>query len=571
MMSMIKRILDSIMKKKLLFLMISFCVLVVGITLGSAILTKTLSIGGKTKINSCNWDIHFEDIVINPNSVKNTDTSKDAKIIGTDKQNITFSTNLSSVGDFYEFDVYTVNDSGCDMDAMIDSVELEGLTDEQKKYISYSIQYDDSNITSSDTYYSNKYDSNNNDINPYSREDTNLLKCDRLFALTRRKIKVRVTLRKEITTDSLELSFNFKINYVQPADNCGNVPPIKNVLTIDPNGGTYNNSSEKTDITLKPGKDYEVLTPIHDSYTFMYWEVVTPEENGTYSFENNKYFRMGNENVEIRAKWDQNYVASIGMCNFYSSVQDAFNAMKDGYTISEDLAGKKIYNNYRCNPNDKTVYLLKDHTENSKNESSDAYKFNLLGHTLTGTITNGDDDNNNVNLTLLNGKIISPSNKNEAVTNYGTLTMGENDDVVNVENSISIVGNINGIVNKENAIMYFYDGYVDSIEKNGVSGDPIVVDLYDCDNDAQRVFTPDNYHIMIDGIENGTRAYLILNPNRAVAKITTGYERYYYNLQEAFNRSMESKRNTYCNSGSGNTGNNNTNVNQLNYLKLHMI
>ena len=46
---MLKKIVENIMKKKLLISMIVFGVLIVGISLGSAIITRTLNIGGKAK------------------------------------------------------------------------------------------------------------------------------------------------------------------------------------------------------------------------------------------------------------------------------------------------------------------------------------------------------------------------------------------------------------------------------------------------------------------------------------------------------------------------------------------
>ena len=56
---MFHNLLNSILKKKLYLFITVFVVLVVGISLGSAILTKTLSIGGKTKIQN-NWIIYFD-------------------------------------------------------------------------------------------------------------------------------------------------------------------------------------------------------------------------------------------------------------------------------------------------------------------------------------------------------------------------------------------------------------------------------------------------------------------------------------------------------------------------------
>ena len=531
---MLKSIVENILKKKILISIIVFGALVVGISLGSAIITRTLSIGGKTKINDCDWNIHFEDITINPNSVLNTDSTKNARITDpTTKRNISFSTNLSSVGDFYEFDVYTVNDSNCDMDAMIDSIELEGITNEQKKYITYSIKYDDADIQNNDEYYSSRYEYTNKKLE----------KCDPLYEQTRRKIKVRVALRKEIDTDSLELNFNFKINYVQLDDSCTPTGTTKHTLKIEPNGGKYNDSSSDTTIQLAEGEDYELLTPTHDDFDFMLWEVISPTENGTYSFEHNKYFRMGEEDVTIRAKWDENFVASIGMCNFYQTVQSAFTAMKDGYTITEDKNGQKLYKDYTCNPDDKTVYLLKDHTETPTNLATTAFKFDLLGHTLTGNITNGSSTNTVVDLTLVNGKVISPSTGNEAVTNYGTLTMGEKDGFVNIENSITLIGNFNGIVNKENSIFKFYDGYIENNKKNDEIGQVIQTTKSSVLNNDERIFNEDEYHITIDPIDNeGKRAYLIPNSNRRIAKTTTLGNIEYYNLQLAIEEVEAAKR-----------------------------
>ena len=98
-----------LLKKKLYLFITIFIMLIIGISLGDTILTKALNIVGKTKINN-NWIIYFDKVVLNNVSLKKDDTSNDAKIVDFEKQNIEFSTNLSSITNFYEFDVYTVND-----------------------------------------------------------------------------------------------------------------------------------------------------------------------------------------------------------------------------------------------------------------------------------------------------------------------------------------------------------------------------------------------------------------------------------------------------------------------------
>ena len=564
---MLHNLLNNILKKKLYLIITVFVVLVVGISLGSAILTKTLSIGGKTKIDN-KWIIYFDKVVLNNNSVTNDDTSKDAKIVDFEKQNIEFSANLSSVGDFYEFDVYTVNDG--DIDVMIDSIDFTGL-EGKEEYINYNVNYDDATLTNGDEYYSNKYTYSSNELKP----------CDPLYGETRRKIKVRVSLKKELEDDEpISLNLGFKINYTQYESDCAS----KHTLTIDPNGGLYSNTSTTTKIYLSKDQTYTVNVPTKGDQEFLGWEVIP--SSGTYTFDSTltteQQFKMGEEDVNLRAKWNdeitEDYVARIED-TYYTTIQKAFDDVDKGWS-------------------DNTVHLLRDTTENAVNNATSPFVFDLETHTVTGikypdklsNPTNQDDPINhdnydesntlkvdnkgeinpsneidseegyiitatitnskNGNMTLSNGRIISYDDNdsgtiNTGVINFGTLTMSDNTDDVQVENSISIVGNNHGLINSNNSYFNFYDGYIDA---NILPGEEGTAYLTIGEGDDREQY-PNGYSLIIDTIPTGTRAYLTRDPSRAVAKTLTNGVKYFYNLQLAINWAEENKA-TIVNSNS---------------------
>ena len=500
---MLHNLLNNILKKKLYLIITVFVVLVVGISLGSAILTKTLSIGGKTKIDN-KWIIYFDKVVLNNNSVTNDDTSKDAKIVDFEKQNIEFSANLSSVGDFYEFDVYTVNDG--DIDVMIDSIDFTGL-EGKEEYINYNVNYDDATLTNGDEYYSNKYTYSSNELKP----------CDPLYGETRRKIKVRVSLKKELEDDEpISLNLGFKINYTQYESDCAS----KHTLTIDPNGGIYDGKSSKITMRILTGDTETIKIPTKGDQPFLGWEVIP--SSGTYTFDSTQtdeqQFTMGDEDVTLRAKWNdeitEDYVARI-MGTYYTTIQNAFDSINRGEWRSATL------NN--------TVYLLKDTTEYPTNYAPDSFIFNLDAHKVTGMITNS----SNSNITLINGRIEADTTDKQAFTNYGTLTLGLNDNNVEVENSISIKGNGEGVTNIGDSYMYIYDGYIDAIS-NG--DDDITPYTFDANDDEIRVITPNDYSVVIDSIDNGQRAYITRDPSRKVAKTLTNGALYYASMQEAISK-----------------------------------
>ena len=119
-------------RKHFLFLLV---VLAVVITIGYAFVTENLKINGGNSISSGSWIIYFDKIE-NESGVVSPNTK-----ISQDRQTIDFDISIKKPGDYYEFDVDTVNDGS--IDAMIDSIQVEGLDNTYKKLMSFDVVYKD--------------------------------------------------------------------------------------------------------------------------------------------------------------------------------------------------------------------------------------------------------------------------------------------------------------------------------------------------------------------------------------------------------------------------------------------
>jgi len=120
-------------KKKYLVVLL----LVLSISIGYALISSNLSIGGLSIVKRTTWDIHFDRIV---DDIKGAEAKVNAKI-SQDKKSINFEVNFKEPGEEYYFYTDVVNDGN--LDAMLDLFELDGLSDEQKKYIEWEVEYAD--------------------------------------------------------------------------------------------------------------------------------------------------------------------------------------------------------------------------------------------------------------------------------------------------------------------------------------------------------------------------------------------------------------------------------------------
>ena len=125
-------------KNMYLFLFILLC----SLGIGYAFLRTELTINGTADFLDARWDIHFNNVVINPNSVE-LSTGNTAATISTSTTEVTYAVTLKEPGDFYEFTVDAVNVGS--MDAMIDTisskmggVEITTLPAYMEYYVTYS-------------------------------------------------------------------------------------------------------------------------------------------------------------------------------------------------------------------------------------------------------------------------------------------------------------------------------------------------------------------------------------------------------------------------------------------------
>ena len=194
------------------------------IGMGYAYLTSNLSISGNTEVTGNTWNIHFANIVEKEGSVV---AINPATINATDNTKVSFSIKLSKPGDFYEFNVDAVNDGS--IDGMIGTLNNVELTENQQKYLTYTLTYEDGVPISAN---------------------------DQLLSGTSETINCRVEFKKDIensdlptTTSNLSLSFSFA--FIQSNSNAKERYRIPTIGT------------NKNDINL--GDYFDIGTNIYES------------------------------------------------------------------------------------------------------------------------------------------------------------------------------------------------------------------------------------------------------------------------------------------------------------------
>lgn len=111
-------------------------VLILCISIGYAFLSTVLKINSSLSLNKIAFDIHFDNV---GTLTSKATVSEDAHLTNDDKNIISFSATLAEVGDYYRFTTDIVNDST--IPGKLKSVNLTGLSDSQRKLITYSIKY----------------------------------------------------------------------------------------------------------------------------------------------------------------------------------------------------------------------------------------------------------------------------------------------------------------------------------------------------------------------------------------------------------------------------------------------
>ena len=123
---------------------ILFSLLLIGVVY--AILQANLQINGTAKIQANTWDIHFNNVVVNENSVSIGSGDSAATIDPENDCKVDFEVTLSIPGDFYEFTIDVVN-AGT-IDGMIGELNKtlkvnNEIVSEVPNYLNYSVTYAD--------------------------------------------------------------------------------------------------------------------------------------------------------------------------------------------------------------------------------------------------------------------------------------------------------------------------------------------------------------------------------------------------------------------------------------------
>ena len=131
-------------KKQITTYFILFSLLLIGVVY--AILQANLQINGTAKIQANTWDIHFDNIQVNSNSVAIGENDSAATIDPENNCKVDFEVTLSLPGDFYEFTIDVVN-AGT-IDGMIGELNKtlkvnNEVVSETPDYLNYSVTYAD--------------------------------------------------------------------------------------------------------------------------------------------------------------------------------------------------------------------------------------------------------------------------------------------------------------------------------------------------------------------------------------------------------------------------------------------
>ena len=170
--------------------------LVVGLSVGYALLRTNLTINGTSKIKGNTWDIHFDNLVVSTGSVE-LSTDDVAAAIGSNTTEVSYTVTLNQPGDYYEFTVDAVNAGS--IDGMVESVTSklnDAVITTLPAYLDYSVSYSDG-VTISPNQY--------------------------LKAGETETYKVRIEFKKDIESTDLPtsvqtLTLDFGVAYIQ-ADN----------------------------------------------------------------------------------------------------------------------------------------------------------------------------------------------------------------------------------------------------------------------------------------------------------------------------------------------------------------
>lgn len=290
----------------------------------------------------------------------------------------------------------------------------------------------------------------------------------------------------------------------------GDPPAEQYNVSIDPNGGTFDDSDEVYTARVDAGTEIDLSDIERDGYNFTNWTL-----NGSDSYTDSTITINGN--TTLVANWEQSgpQVARIERTGrIYPSIMSAHNAAQTNDVITLLVDTEEVVTN------EKTVTL------------------NLDDHTVTGSLTNTATGN----LTVLDGEINNPNGV--AVTNNGTLTIGVNDyddqnAAIVINDYVRFIGTTVGL--DQNGTFNYYDGYLEGVI--GLDGGYDDTPFYHQTGEIGDI----HYHPLVSYIEVRDIHHVELSANdNAVSKTIVGGEVFYYDLQDNINVSAETGYQIYA-------------------------
>ena len=165
-------------------------VAVLGLTVAFAALSTTLNIKGSAYLDAAKWGIKFQNLS-EPSIVGEASDAKTAKI-EKDVSINDIKVTLSKPGDSVTYTVDLVNDG--DINAKIENIEKTNLTEEQQKYITFTVKY--------------------------KENDTELKIGDILSKGQVKPLVIKIEYRKDLESSDLpksaqEINLSYKLDFVQ--------------------------------------------------------------------------------------------------------------------------------------------------------------------------------------------------------------------------------------------------------------------------------------------------------------------------------------------------------------------
>ena len=272
--------------------------LILGISLGYALISTTLGIVGTSGINSNKWIIHWENV--QPNTASTVTAEKPE--IRDNATRVTYSVNLQLPGDFYEFDVDAKNDGTIagtiteikhNVHKVVEGDEDDSLPD----YIKYSIVYKNTNIPPAIGDVLGAGDKQTYTIRiEYDKDAEELPEDD--FTI---EAETEITYSQVDTRNKYKITFDPNggtvypsYKYVTKGDPIGDMPIAKK--TGSPFGGWYNPNTDGVRITAGyiPESDMTLVAKWEPAYpTFgtgqevnVKFKKLAGNSNATYNSDN---------------------------------------------------------------------------------------------------------------------------------------------------------------------------------------------------------------------------------------------------------------------------------------------